>query len=113
MRHIRYTFSHSFTDYYLAAGLSLLKVIVDIQKAIFITDENIYNLYKKKFSSWNTIVIRAGENYKVQASVDSIIAQLIEREADRKTTLVGIGGGIITDITGFVASVFMRGVPFG
>ena len=34
-------------------------------------------------------------------------------EADRKTTLVGIGGGVITDITGYVASVYMRGIRFG
>jgi len=34
-------------------------------------------------------------------------------EATRKTFLVGIGGGVITDITGYVASVYMRGVPFG
>jgi 3-dehydroquinate synthase len=38
---------------------------------------------------------------------------LIEQEADRKTTLIGVGGGVITDITGYVASVHMRGIPFG
>ena len=34
-------------------------------------------------------------------------------EADRKTTLVGVGGGVITDITGYVASVYMRGLRLG
>ncbi len=34
-------------------------------------------------------------------------------EADRKTTLIGVGGGVITDITGYVASVYMRGLRFG
>jgi hypothetical protein len=33
-------------------------------------------------------------------------------EADRKTTLVGVGGGVITDLTGYAASVYMRGIPF-
>ena len=42
-----------------------------------------------------------------------MIEQLIELEADRKTTLVGVGGGVITDITGYVASVYMRGIQFG
>jgi 3-dehydroquinate synthase len=38
---------------------------------------------------------------------------LIESGADRKTTLVGIGGGVVTDITGYVASIYMRGIRFG
>ena len=42
-----------------------------------------------------------------------IINKLIELQADRKTTLVGIGGGVITDMTGYVASVYMRGIAFG
>ena len=34
-------------------------------------------------------------------------------EADRKTILIGVGGGVVTDITGYVASIYMRGIPFG
>src|SRR5262249_54779473 len=39
--------------------------------------------------------------------------QLIEYNADRKTTLVGIGGGVVTDLTGYAAAVYMRGIRFG
>src|SRR5207302_2419640 len=46
-------------------------------------------------------------------TVDSVIEQLIAMEADRKTTLVGIGGGVITDLTGYTASIYMRGLQFG
>jgi len=49
----------------------------------------------------------------VQATADALIEKLIDMEADRKTTLVGVGGGVITDITGYVASVYMRGLRFG
>ena len=59
------------------------------------------------------IVLKPGEEHKIQATVDSMIEQLIRMEADRKTTLVGVGGGVITDITGYVASVYMRGISFG
>ena len=45
--------------------------------------------------------------------MDEVIEQLIEMEADRKTTLVGVGGGVVTDITGYIASVYMRGITFG
>ncbi|MES2881708.1 MAG: 3-dehydroquinate synthase, partial [Bacteroidota bacterium] len=62
---------------------------------------------------WHTIVLKAGEEFKVQATSDTIIEQLIAFEADRNFLLVGVGGGVITDITGYAASVYMRGIRFG
>lgn len=108
-----YKFSNSSVDYYFANGISHLKEIVDSSNTILITDENIYNAHTKRFKNWNTIVLKPGEEYKIQTTVDAVIEQLIEMGADRKTTLVGVGGGVITDITGYVASVYMRGVKFG
>ncbi len=113
MRKINYKFSNSSTDYYLAGGVSHLKKIVDQKNSIIITDENVFNHHSKRFKGWKTIILDPGEEYKVQSTVDAIIEQLIELQADRKTTLIGIGGGVITDITGYVASVYMRGIPFG
>lgn len=108
-----YQFSNSSVDYYFEEGMSRLKDLADIRHTVLITDENIYNAHMKRFKGWNTIVLKPGEEYKVQATADSIIEQLIELEADRKTTLIGIGGGVVTDMTGYVASVYMRGIRFG
>ncbi len=108
-----FRFSNSSTDFYFAAGFSLLGDIIDLKNAIFLTDENIFGAHAKKFGNHKTIVLQPGEDFKVQATVDSIIDQLIAFEADRKTTLIGVGGGVITDITGFVAGIYMRGIPFG
>jgi 3-dehydroquinate synthase len=113
MKKQTFKFSSSSTDIYFAGGISHLKEIVDVKHAVFITDENIFNAHQKKFKNYNTIVLKAGEEFKVQSTVDSIIEQLIEFEADRKTILVGVGGGVITDLTGFVASIYMRGIKFG
>ena len=106
-------FSNSTTDIYLASSISHLKKMTDPKVTVLITDENVYNAHTKRFKGWNTIVLKPGEEYKVQATVDAIIEKLIEMEADRTTTLVGVGGGVITDITGYVASVYMRGLRFG
>jgi 3-dehydroquinate synthase len=108
-----YKFSNSSVDYYLAYGISHLKEIVNPVSAFIITDENIYAAHAKRFKNWNTIVIKAGEAYKVQATVDMLIEQLIEMGADRTSTLIGVGGGVITDLTGYLASVYMRGIRFG
>lgn len=113
MKKITYTFSNSSTDFYLAYGISHLKEIVDKKATVLITDENVYNAHSKRFKGWNIIVLKPGEEYKVQGTVDAIIEQLIAMEADRKTTLVGVGGGVVTDITGYVASIYMRGLRFG
>ncbi len=113
MTHKRYRFSSTAVDYYFAGGISYLKKLVNPQHAILITDQNIFNAHTKRFKGWNTIVLKPGEEYKVQATVDAIIEQLIAMEADRKTTLVGVGGGVITDITGYVAAVYMRGIAVG
>lgn len=113
MNHFTFKFSHSTTDYYFAHGISHLKEIVDPDNSILITDENVFNHHEKRFKNWNVIVLKPGEEYKTQATADSVIEQLIAMEADRKTTLIGVGGGVITDLTGYVASVYMRGLKFG
>jgi 3-dehydroquinate synthase len=113
MRKLTYTFSGSSTDFYFAGAISHLKKITEPGTSILITDENVYKAHAKRFRGWNLIVLKAGEDFKVQATADAVIQQLIEMEADRKTTLVGVGGGVITDLTGYVASVYMRGLRFG
>lgn len=113
MRKLQYKFSGKTSTYYFDADFSLLEKLVSKQQAVIITDENVFSHHKKKFSGWNTIVISAGEQFKVQETVNSIIEQLIDFQADRKTHLIGVGGGVVTDLTGYVASIYMRGIPCG
>jgi 3-dehydroquinate synthase len=108
----QYKFSGKKVDCYFDADFSFINEKLQKDKTVFITDENIFKLHDEKFSGWKTIVIKAGEEHKNQQTVDSIINQLIHQQADRKSLLVGIGGGVITDITGFVASIYMRGIKF-
>ena len=108
----QYKFSGKKIDCFFDADFSLLNEKLQKNATIFITDENIYAAHAEKFSGWQTIVIKAGEQFKNQQTVDSVINQLINLQADRQTFIVGIGGGVVTDITGFVASVYMRGVKF-
>lgn len=113
MKKQTFKFNNASTDFYFDASFKQLKEVVVQPHTFIITDEHIHEQHKAKFNGWNTIILKAGEAFKIQATVDAIIAQLIESEADRKTTLIGVGGGVITDITGYVASVYMRGIAFG
>ncbi len=113
MRKRSFTFSKSTVDYYFNADFSYLEKIVSKENAVVITDDHLFDKHKKKFKGWNTIVLKPGEAYKVQQTVDVIIDQLIAFGADRKTTLIGVGGGVVTDMTGYVAGIYMRGIKCG
>lgn len=108
-----YTFSEKKTAYYFNAEFEFLEQLVDQPKGVIVTDENVYRSHSRRFRNWKVIVLEPGEENKIQSTVDSIIQQLIGYGADRKTFLIGVGGGVVTDITGYAASIYMRGIPFG
>ena len=58
------------------------------------------------------ITIPDGEEYKNTASMEQILQQLFSSKLDRKSTLIALGGGVISDITGFCASIYERGIDF-
>lgn len=106
-------FSTKATKFYFDADFSILAKKVSKENAVLITDELVFAAHQSKFKGWNTIVLKPGEQYKVQQTVDTVVDQLIALDADRKTILVGVGGGVITDLTGYIASIYMRGIDFG
>jgi len=113
MKHKIFQFSTTSVSYYFDAEFSHIEKLAPKENAVIITDEHVFDKHKKKFKGWNTIVLKPGEEYKVQQTVDVVIDQLVALGADRKTTLIGVGGGVVTDITGYVAGIYMRGIKFG
>ena len=57
------------------------------------------------------IEISDGEKYKSLSTAKYLYDELLKRKADRTTTLIALGGGVIGDLTGFVAATYMRGLP--
>lgn len=80
---------------------------------IIITDRTVKSLYGDQFPDVPVITVGTGEEIKTLKTVQKIYRALIERQADRTTFIVGIGGGIVCDITGFVAATYLRGVACG
>lgn len=109
----KFRFTSTAVDCYFDASFRELAQLVDKKKAIIITDENVFAAHKAKFNKWNVITLKPGEAYKIQPTADAIIEQLIAFQADRQSVLIGVGGGVVTDLTGYVASVYMRGIRFG
>src|SRR3954470_6584011 len=106
-------FTNAFTTFYFDASFEYLEKITSKESTILLTDENIFAKNKRYFKGWQTIVIKAGEQHKNQNTVDDIIEQMIGLGADRRTMLIGVGGGVITDMSGYIAGIYMRGISFG
>ena len=83
-----------------------------------ITDDNVRSIYKSFIEEISTklslivISIPEGESSKSLEMMGNIYDRLIDNGCDRKSTLIGLGGGVVGDITGFAAGTIFRGVPF-
>lgn len=82
-------------------------------RTAIVTDANVRRLYGGRFPAGEVIEIGLGEGIKTLETVEAIYERLLALELDRSSVLLGIGGGIVTDITGFAASTYARGMQFG
>jgi 3-dehydroquinate synthase len=112
MKTLSYRFSGSSTEYYLGESLSRLEHYADPDQAILVMDETVSRLHGHRVKGWRQVVIPSGEDHKSLDDFQTIIDQLIKLQADRKTILIAIGGGMVTDISGFAAAVYLRGIRF-
>ncbi|OIQ83891.1 3-dehydroquinate synthase [mine drainage metagenome] len=90
------------------------------RQAAVVTNTTVAPLYLEKFVapleaegvSVLPIVLPDGEQYKNSETLNLIYDALLEHRAERNTTLIALGGGVIGDMTGYAAATYLRGVPF-
>jgi len=80
---------------------------------VILTDKNVDHHYRDAFPGGLKIVLEPGESSKSLETASRIYDQLIQNEIDRNAFFLGIGGGIVCDLTGYIASTYLRGLPFG
>ncbi|MDR0879710.1 MAG: 3-dehydroquinate synthase [Clostridioides sp.] len=98
----------------------LIRKVHPCEKAVIITDENVDKKYSaivetaliKHNYQVDIIILKPGESTKSLGTLPKIYNRLIDFELTRTDILIALGGGVIGDICGFVASSFMRGVPY-
>jgi 3-dehydroquinate synthase len=83
------------------------------QEPVLIIDEQVNYHHHDIFEPFRSAVIPRGESHKTLQTVEKLYRELITLEADRTTLVVGVGGGLATDVAGFVASTFLRGTRLG
>jgi len=106
-----------FEDMFLSDAFK--KSIEEFFKLVFITDTNVEKIYAGKIKNASTlkdksieiITIPAGEAFKNQTTKTYIEETMLDLGCGRDTLIIAVGGGVVTDIAGFVAATFCRGVP--
>ena len=97
-------------------AVSLQKVIAG-RRCYVISDSHVAPLYAESISALlgNVLgmsVVEAGEASKSLVIAERLFGEMIQAQADRKTVVVALGGGVVGDLAGYVAAAYMRGVPF-
>lgn len=90
--------------------LESLKTRLSKQTTAIIADSRVYALYGKFFKDFPLIQVPAGEPAKTYSELLKLYTALAEMEADRSWTLLALGGGSTSDLAGFAAHTWMRGI---
>ena len=84
-------------------------------KLFIVTTDDVWRLHGEQISAQlpaaTTLFFPGGESNKRLACVEQLADQMLAAGADRTSVVIGFGGGIVTDVSGFLAAIFMRGVP--
>lgn len=98
----------------------LLQLGYKDRKIVIITDSNVSGLYLEELETLTknitdqvfSYIVEAGEEHKNLQSVQECYAFLIEHKIDRKDVLIALGGGVVGDMTGYIAATYLRGIDF-
>ncbi len=107
-------------DGLLAQAGSLVAPLLRSRRVIIVSDDMVAELYLETLQAslegaglrHESIVLPHGEQTKRFAVLEELLDRLLAFTPDRKVTLIALGGGVIGDITGFAASILLRGVDF-
>ena len=99
---------------------SLLNSAIDAKHVVILTDQRVDGLYGDRLRrsfvdadvEFQTIAVAEGERSKSMATFAEVLERLAEIGTRRRSVLVNFGGGVISDLGGFVASAYMRGIPY-
>ena len=82
-----------------------------------VTTADVWSLYGDRVEAalegrtWHRLLFAGGEERKRLSEVEALAEQMVELGGDRSSVVVAFGGGIVTDLGGFLAAIFMRGIP--
>jgi len=105
----------------LAEAGTLIRMRLGERRCVIVTDSNIAPLYRSRVEAvlvtaghevLTSIIIPAGEANKNSSQLQMVLDRVLEAGIDRKTIIIALGGGVVGDLAGLVASLALRGIDF-
>ena len=96
----------------------LKRILSESSRVFVLTDANVAALWLLEAKHWLScedaveIVVKPGEEHKTLLTAQRVWSKLLKEGADRQSILINMGGGTISDLGGFVASCYQRGIRF-
>jgi 3-dehydroquinate synthase len=85
-------------------------------KVFVVTEQSVWGLHRHRLASLDrpieTLFFPGGEERKRMAEVEALAEEMVRHGGDRTSLIVAFGGGIVGDLGGFLAAIFLRGIPF-
>ena len=97
---------------YINKSINGLEKLLLARKGVFVIIDNNLQHLADFFKDYPVICLEFSEQRKTLATVEEISEKLLEMGADRDAFILGVGGGITTDVAGFAASIYKRGIQF-
>jgi 3-dehydroquinate synthase len=107
------SFPSGTVSYFFNESFEQLLQSLDNRRIVIITDEHVRSCYTELLAPYTTLAISPGEGSKDLQTIEQLTDHLLNEEVVRDAILIGLGGGVVTDITGFLAAIYMRGLQFG
>ena len=101
------------SDVYVGPAAEILPGVLPPARVVAVSAATIDRLYPGLLAPYEKVLIGRVESAKTLQTVEGIYRRFIELGVDRKSFILAVGGGIVTDVAGFAAATFMRGVGFG
>lgn len=104
----------------LPTAASYIAPLLKRKRAFIVTDAQVATLHlnslqtslEKAGIECHAIILPAGESTKSLQHLEDLLNRIFDHKPERKDTLIALGGGVVGDITGFAASILLRGVEF-
>jgi 3-dehydroquinate synthase len=107
------TTTGTFSEIFISKPWEAVTEMIPERGVVIITDENVYDIYGSRFPLFPVLKIVPGEKSKRLKVIENLAEQLLELGIDRSGFILAVGGGVVCDVAGFLASVYMRGIRCG